>query len=209
MNLANYTIRRATLDDLDQLTLLWQLVGLPTDELARRVTEFQVAVAPDGGIDALIGLQMVNKQGLIHTECFRDLSMATPLRPKFWERIQSLAMNHGLQRLWTLEQAAFWKNHGLMPADDTLIGTLPPAWRGASEGWLTLKLRDGLEQLASTNHEFAMFMAAEKERTARTIQGGKALKLVATVIAFALLIIVIAGLLMVAARNPGALRLNR
>ena len=38
MTSPNYRVRRATLDDIDQLTSLWQSMKLPGEELGRRIT---------------------------------------------------------------------------------------------------------------------------------------------------------------------------
>ena len=47
MTSTNYRVRRATLDDIDQLLVLWQSMQFLTDDLAKRITEFQVAEAMD------------------------------------------------------------------------------------------------------------------------------------------------------------------
>ena len=43
MNLTNYRVRRATLDDIGQLTRLWQSMHWPADDLAKRFPEGTVA----------------------------------------------------------------------------------------------------------------------------------------------------------------------
>jgi hypothetical protein len=202
VNPSNYRVRRATLDDISQLTAVWQSMNFPVEDLAKRITEFQVGEDAEGRLLGAIGLQMSEKQGLIHSEAFDDFAHAEALRPLIWERLNAVATNHGLLRLWTREQAPFWSRCGLTaPGADTLE-KLPKIWKGPTTGWLTLKLRDDVEALLSADQEFALFMQSEKQRTQRTLQQAKVLKMLATLIALAVLVIAAAGIIMMIRRNP-------
>ena len=200
--MTEYRVRRATLDDIGQLMALWQLMHFSTDDLARRVTEFQIGETPDGKIVGAIGLQMLEKQGRIHCEAFTDFALADQLRPMLWDRLHSVATNNGLLRVWTQEQAPFWNHSGLVKADAEAIAKLPATWRGLGSEWLTLKLRDDLADVISLDKEFALFMESEKQRTARTMQHAKLLKLIATLIALAVFGLVAAGAFLLLRRNP-------
>src|SRR5688572_24083219 len=103
--MSNYRVRRATLDDISQLTALWKSMDFPVEELAKRITDFQIAEGPDGKVLGALGLQIAERQGRIHSECFTDFALAEQLRPLLWDRVHSVAINHGLLRLWTQEQA--------------------------------------------------------------------------------------------------------
>jgi len=201
MNSSNFRVRRATLDDISHLAALWNSMKLPADALSRRVTEFQIAETPDGVLAAAVGLEIAQKQGRIHSEAFTDFSLADQLRPKLWERIHAVATNHGLLRLWTQEKAPFWTHCGLVKPDPDALQKLPVPWQAQKTEWLTLKLKDDVETLVSLDKEFAMFMDSEKQRTARTFQHAKILKLIATLIAVAVLIIVLAGAFMIFKRG--------
>src|SRR5215831_9368400 len=131
-------VRRATLDDIGQLTTLWQTMKFPVDDLAKRITEFQVAESDSGQLLGAIGLQIAERQGRIHSEGFVDFASADQLRPQFWERLHAVATNHGLLRLWTQEQAPFWNHCGLAKADPESLAKLPLIWRGPTSNWLTL-----------------------------------------------------------------------
>ncbi len=72
-------------------------------------------------------------------------------------------------------------------------GPAAAPWRAISSDWLTLKLRDDVSALISADQEFALFMAAEKQRTQRAMQHAKILKVIATLLAFVLLGVVLAG----------------
>jgi len=201
MTLSNYRVRRATLDDIGPLTVLWQTMHFAVDDLARRITEFQVAESEDKVLGA-VGLQIADRQGRLHSEGFVDFALADALRPLLWERLQAVATNHGLVRLWTQEQAPFWNHCGLAKSDPETLQKLPDSWRNLPGQWLTLKLKEDIEEVISADKEFAMFMQSERERTQRTFQQARIMKLIATVVALVVLGLVITGAFIVLRHNP-------
>jgi N-acetylglutamate synthase-like GNAT family acetyltransferase len=206
MSSANYRVRRATLDDLGQLTALWKVMNFPLEDLGKRVTEFQVAEDAEGKLVGALGLQIAERQGLIHGEAFPDFALADTLRPMLWERVHAVGTNHGLLRLWTQEQAPFWTHCGLVKANGEILVKLPAPWKTRSDAWLTLKLKDDVQAILSADKEFAVFMASEKQRTQRAFQQAKVLKFIATMIALALFGVVLVGAFFVFRHNPGLLR---
>lgn len=201
MNSSNFRVRRATLDDVSRLAALWNSMKFPADALSKRVTEFQIAESAESELVGAVGLEIAQKQGRIHSEAFTDFSLADQLRPMLWERLHAVATNHGLLRLWTQEKAPFWSHCGLSKADPEALQKLPAAWKTECPDWLTLKLKEDLETLVSLDKEFAMFMDSEKERTARAFQHAKILKIVATLIALGLFIVVLAAAFFVLRRG--------
>jgi N-acetylglutamate synthase-like GNAT family acetyltransferase len=201
MNSSNFRVRRATLDDISNLAALWNSMKLPADALSKRVTEFQIAETSEGVLAGAVGLEIAQKQGRIHSEAFTDFALADQLRPILWERIRAVATNHGLLRLWTLENAPFWSHCGLVKSDPEALQKLPAAWQGPRSDWLTLKLKDDVETLVSLDKEFALFMDSEKQRTARAFRHAKILKVIATLIALGLFIIVLAGAFLIFKRG--------
>jgi N-acetylglutamate synthase-like GNAT family acetyltransferase len=198
MNSSKFRVRRATLDDISQLAALWNSMKLPADALSKRVTEFQIAEDSQGALAGAVGLEIAQKQGRIHSEAFTDFALADQLRPMLWERLHAVATNHGLLRLWTREHAPFWSHCGLVKPDPDALQKLPAPWQAQQSEWLTLKLKDDVETLVvSLDKEFALFMDSEKQRTARAFQHAKVLKLVATLIALAVFILVLAGAVMI------------
>jgi N-acetylglutamate synthase-like GNAT family acetyltransferase len=202
---AKYRVRRATLDDIGQLTAIWESMQYPTQDLAKRVTEFQVAEGAEGTVLGAVGLQIAERQGLVHSEAFSDFALAEHLRPLLWDRIQNVATNHSLLRLWTQEQAPFWNHCGLVRADAEALQKLPASWRGTSSPWLTLKLRDDVETVMSVDKEFAVFMQSEKQRTEQLFKRARTMKTIATLIALALLIAVVGWAVRMFLRNPALL----
>jgi N-acetylglutamate synthase-like GNAT family acetyltransferase len=204
MTATNFRVRRATLDDITQLTALWKSMQFPAEDLSKRITEFQIGESTEGTLLGAVGLQVAGKQGRIHSEGFTDFAFADQLRPVLWERLRSVANNHGLTRFWSQEEAPFWNHCGLAKADSEALAKMPALWKTIPGDWLTLKLRDDLEALISADQEFAAFMAAEKLRTQRTFTHAKILKVVATLIAVFLLGLVALGAFIVLKKNPGA-----
>ncbi|HVV02004.1 MAG TPA: hypothetical protein VHH88_11620 [Verrucomicrobiae bacterium] len=205
MTASSFRVRRATLDDIAQLSNLWKSMGFPVENLGRRITEFQVVENAEGEIIGAAGLEIAQKQGRIHSEGFTDFSHADQARPLLWERIHAVARNHGLLRLWTRETAPFWSHSGMVKAEADAFEKLPEVWKNEPGDWLTLKLREELESIISADHEFALFMDAEKQRTKRTLQQARLLKSLATLIALALLALIILAGFLILRKNPGLL----
>jgi N-acetylglutamate synthase-like GNAT family acetyltransferase len=192
MSPTDYRVRRATLEDIGELKALWESMGYAAGELERRLTEFQVVEGPGGPVLGALGFQIAERQGRIHSEAFADFSVADSVRPLFLKRIQSLAMNHGVVRLWTQEHAPFWTHYGFQRASAAAMEKLPAAWDRAAPDWLTFQMKDE-EALASVDKEFAMFMASEKQRTAQTLAQAKKFKVIVTVVTFVLALGILAA----------------
>lgn len=206
MNSSIYRVRRATLDDIGPLTALWKSMHFPVEDLAKRITEFQVVVGGEDQLLGAAGLQIAERQGLIHSEAFTDFALAESLRPLLWERLNSVAANHGLLRFWTHEQAPFWHHCGLVPANAESLQKLPALWRTQPSSWLTLKLREDIAAVMSLDQEFALLMQSEKDRTARVMQHARVLKVVAALIAAAVLILALGAAFYLLRRNPHLLQ---
>jgi hypothetical protein len=166
------------------------------------VTEFQVAESPDGKLLGAVGLQIAERQGLVHSEAFGDFALADHLRPLLWDRVQAVATNHGLLRVWTREQAPFWNHCGMLQADAEALQKLPAPWRGPTSHWLTLKLRDDVETALSLDKEFALFMQSEKQRTEQVFKRARTFKNLMLMISIVLLIAVAIWAARLFLRNP-------
>ena len=62
-----------------------------------------------------IGIQFSKQHALLHSEGYSDFGVADAARQLFWERIQTLAANLGVFRVWTQERSPFWKSFGFQP----------------------------------------------------------------------------------------------
>jgi N-acetylglutamate synthase-like GNAT family acetyltransferase len=161
MSEADYQVRRATVDDLHSLKALWESMRFPAVELERRLTEFQLAETPDGELLGALAMEIAGRHGRLHSEAFNDFALAEPLRQRLWERMQSLATNHGLVRIWAQETAPFWSHNGFLAADPESLKKLPAAWNDLPPAWLTLRLRDEEAVEMSLDKEFVRFKEFE------------------------------------------------
>jgi N-acetylglutamate synthase-like GNAT family acetyltransferase len=213
MNPGPLRIRRATVDDLPALRALWSAQQLDADALESRLTEFQVVEA--GGVFAgAIGVQIVRQHALLHSEDYSDFSVADAARELFWERIQTLAANHGVFRVWTRETSPFWKRWGFQPASAEILERLPDEWKwlesesglGAPKrsegGWLTQELKNEDAINAALKDRFAGFMDAEKKQTAQLAAHAKRLKTVITVAGFAIFFVCLAVAIWLLRHHP-------
>ena len=200
----NYQVRRATVDDLPYLLALWQGMNFSTDGLDQRLTEFQVATDGQGALLGAVGFEVAGQQGRIHHEAFGDFALAEQLRPLFWKKLLMLAQNNLVFRLWTQEDAPFWKQTGLQAAPREILQKLPAKWTNDSGGWLTLQIKeDAAIQALSVDQEFAALMREEREKIVVRTRIFKMAGMV-TAILFALL--VGAMLLYVFRRDPAILQ---
>jgi len=179
-------VRRATTDDREGLKALWQSMLLPVDELEKRLTEFQVVESTDGRLLGAIGIQIVRQHAWLHSEGYLDFAYADQARQLFWERVQTLASNHGVFRMWTQESSPFWSQLGFRPASAGKLSELPPEWQPIRGEWFVLQLKDEEAIANALDKDFAAFMSAEKRNTERTYEQARTLKNIITVIGFAI-----------------------
>jgi N-acetylglutamate synthase-like GNAT family acetyltransferase len=184
MNLPGLRIRRATTDDLPGLKPLWRSMLLPADELEKRLTEFQVAETADGKLIGAIGVQIAGRHARLHSESYVDFAHADAARQLFWERLQTLASNHGVFRLWTQESSPVWSGYGFRSATAAKLANLPTAWQPARGEWFTLQLKDEETIAQALDEDLAAFMSLERQNTERAFQQARTLKTVITVIGF-------------------------
>jgi hypothetical protein len=182
-------------------------MSLPVADLEKRLTEFQVVETTEGKVIGGLGFQIGDRQSRIHSEAYSDFAFADAARLLFWERIQTLAMNHGIFRLWTQEPSPFWSRNGFQKASEETLKKLPSGWMN-DYPWLTLQLKDEAA-MVSIEKELAMFMQEEKQRSVRALQHAQTLKTVALFIAVLLLVFVIGVAIFVFRKHPEILSPGR
>ena len=200
---SQFKVRRATTDDRDSLKSLWRSMLLPADELEKRLTEFQVVEAADGKLLGAIGIQIVRQHARLHSESYIDFAHANEARQLFWNRIQTLAANHGVFRLWTQESSPYWSQLGFRSVNPAKLTELPTEWQPARGEWFMLQLKDEQAIVDALDKDFAAFMLAEKRNTERTYERARTLKTIVTVIGFtiAILCFIVVGYMLIH-RNP-------
>ncbi|HEV2694628.1 MAG TPA: hypothetical protein VG347_17165 [Verrucomicrobiae bacterium] len=172
MNPQELQIRRATVDDLAALKSIWLSMRLPADQLESRLTEFQV-VEREGEVVGAIGFQIIRTAGLLHNEGYSDFSVADTARQMFWDRIQKLAANHGIFRLWTQETSPFWLRWGFQPADQEALARFPDELKGSEEKWYTLELKNEALISAVMEKQFSSFRNSEKKQADEVMSRAK------------------------------------
>ena len=183
MNEPQYNLRRATVDDLPGLKVLWERARLQVLDLEKRLTDFQLVVSDAGDLIGAIGLHIEGKQGQVHSEAFAQPELDAQFRDQVWERIQVLARNHGLVRLWTREAAPFWQQQaGFAEASAGLVEKLPASFGDAPGRWLMLQLREDNLSALSVEREFELFQVSQKQETEKLMQLGRTLKLITLVV---------------------------
>lgn len=204
MSQFKFQVRRATVDDLPRLKTLWATMQFAVADLERQLTDFQVAVDEAGLVVGAVGFQMAQRHALLHHEAFEDFSLADYARPALWTRIQNLAGNHGLVRIWTREHSPFWTHNGFQPATADALERLPAPWDRTHPDWLTIKLKDE-ESLASLDKEFALFVESEKQQRGQLLGQAKTLRtlLITGIIFVALLFLAGAVWLLLKQRAQG------
>ncbi len=179
------TARRANLDDLPALKGLWDIARLPVAELEKHLTEFQVITRPDGILLGAIALRVAGHQGLVHSEAFYQPEQEERYRPLLWERLQMVARNHILTRLWTREGAPFWRQCGFNPATEEDLKRLPPALGNTRAGWMTLALHQESPATVAAQQQLELYQAAQREASEQILRQAQRLKWVAGLIALA------------------------
>ena len=185
MSSPDLRVRRATTDDFQSLRELWNSMHFPTDELEKRLTEFQLVETTTGQIVGAMGLQITGQHALLHSEGYTDFSVADAARQLFGERIQTIAAHNGVFRLWTQENAPFWSRWGFQPAPAEILGRLPGPWKQSDEKWLTFQIKNE-EAIATAEKELAVFRESEKKHAAEVLGQARTLTTTITVIGFAI-----------------------
>jgi N-acetylglutamate synthase-like GNAT family acetyltransferase len=173
-------IRRATVDDLPALKVIWFSMRLDADALENRLTEFQV-VERGGEVIGAIGFQISRAAGRLHSEGYSDFSVADPARELFWDRIQKLAASHGVFRLWTQEDSPFWPHQDFLTPDEEGLTRLPEEWKNFEGRWLTLELKNEAVINAAYKTQLAKFTAAEKKSAGEIEDRARTLRLAVTI----------------------------
>jgi N-acetylglutamate synthase-like GNAT family acetyltransferase len=191
MTVSNCQVRRATVDDLVMLRRLWQQGQLPVAALEKRLTEFQIVETAAGEVLGAVGLRVAQHQGEIHSEAYKEPALAEELRPRLWERIQSVARSQALTRLWVGDATSlFWLERGFEPAGSELLGRHAEALGDqADQSWLTLKLREEAVEGTSLEAEFELFRLAQQAETERIARRARWLRWIAATVVMAVLIL--------------------
>ena len=116
--------------------------------------------------------------------------VADAARQLFWERIQTLAANHGVFRIWTQERSPFWKSLGFQPPAAEIFARLPDEWKNEFEGgWLTLQLKTRRPSPPRWKNNSPVSWTPKKSETERIAEKAETFKTIITIVGFAIGII--------------------
>ncbi len=181
MNRPEHQVRRATVNDLAQLRTIWDLERYPTADLEKRFTEFQVVETLEGKLIGAIGLQIQGLQGRIHSETIGEAEHTEWLRPLLWERLQGVARNHGLVRLWVDLPGKHWPAWGFQEAPVELLEKLPEGFGPGK--WHYLQLKEDMAANVSIEHELLLFRESQKQTAEKLQEQARIAKAAALIIA--------------------------
>lgn len=188
MDPSELTVRRATLDDLPTLKGLWEVNRLPALELERHLTEFQLVLRPDGVVLGAIALRGFRGQGLVHSEAFYTPQAADLARARAWQRLQVVARNQCLTRLWMRgEPEPGWRAFGFGPAAFADLKKLPAALADGPGPWSTVTLIDEHALAEVVEKELTVFQEQARAENDRLRQQALWFKWLAGLIAFGFL----------------------
>jgi len=188
-------VRRATIEDLDSLRLLWAEERLPVEDLERRLKEIHVAVNEAGALLGAVAFEVAGAHGRIHSEAFWFPEHEDMVRPMLWEHLQVLAHNFGLERMWTAEESPFWRHYvGFREAMTEDAAHLPAHFQAHSARLHVLRLRDASHLVEQAEAELRELQAAQQRETARLMRRAQLLRMLALAVA-----ILLFGLMIMAA----------
>jgi N-acetylglutamate synthase-like GNAT family acetyltransferase len=192
--------RRATIEDLGALEILWSQSGLPAAELVKFLTEFHVVTDPDGQILHAIGLLVEGDQALLHSEALSVPQSIEPdaCRAAVWRRLRILARNQGISRIWTQEDAEYWQVSGYQPISESQLPAELPSFVPREAGWWMHQSPDAAQADLMVQREFALWKTQREQESQSFQQRVKVFRAVALVL-FALSLI---GFLFYAAKLP-------
>ncbi len=163
------TARRATVEDIPALQGLWQAAGLPWEELEKFITEFQLVEDSEGNAAGAVGLLVEGTEALLHTEALRADVEADEARASLWRRIQIVARNLGVHRVWTQEDDPFWTASGFAAPSTHDLAAVRATFLGDGSGWRFVLLVDPSKANAVVQEQMALWQA-EREREAEEFQ---------------------------------------
>jgi N-acetylglutamate synthase-like GNAT family acetyltransferase len=201
--------RRATIEDLGALEILWSQSALPATELGKFLTEFHVVTDSDGQILHAIGLLVEGDQALLHSEALSVPQSIEPdaCRAAVWRRLRILARNQGISRIWTQEDAEYWQVSGYQPIPESQLPAELPSFVQREAGWWMHQSPDAAQADLMVQREFALWKTQREQESQSFQQRVKAFRAVALVL-FALSLILLLGFLFYAAKlRPDAFRL--
>jgi N-acetylglutamate synthase-like GNAT family acetyltransferase len=154
--------RRATPEDLPDLLDLWKDTGLPAEELARFIAEFQVGTDESEQLLGAIGMMIEGSDALLHSEAIRTGVDADMVRGSLWRRIQIVARNQGVQCVWTQEDAEFWRANGFAAPPADRLAAPKASFVDPTATWTTCFLSDPARSPTFIEEQLAVLKTSQQ-----------------------------------------------
>lgn len=200
--------RRATIEDLGELESLWVEAGLPALELGKFLTEFHVVTDPEGRILHAIGLLVEGDQALLHSEALSASGLLNvdpdACRAALWKRLRILSRNQGISRIWTREDAEYWRISGYQSVPESQFPPELPSFVQREEGWWSYQSPDPTQSDLQVKREMALWQTQRDQEKLAFQQRVKAFRAVALGLVALVIILSVAFLLAVAKVRPNA-----
>lgn len=201
-----FSARRATLEDVPVLQELWRQVGLPWEQLADFINEFQVVTDDAGNVVGAAGLLLEGDDGLLHSEAIVDGLDGDSVRLALWRRVQIVSRNQGVARLWTQEDAEYWRTAGFQPSTAAERTQAKVEFLGAEGVWLVFQVGTPDRAQALINEQLAILEATRMQDADDLQQKIRTLRLVAYLMAFLVIGGCLALLFYIGSQNPEIFR---
>ena len=182
MSAAGLKIRRVHVGDLNELRAVWRAAGIYSLELEKRFTEFQIVINEKADIIASFGINAQGKEAHVHSESYAPDAPREEIRELIWKRVQTLAENRGLMRLWADDQE-FWKQQGFEKPQEKVLKRGIELFGSAMERRLTLQLRDEEDLHKLAEAQFELFQQTSQAERERILSQGNFYKNVAVAVA--------------------------
>ena len=188
--LNQYKFRRANIDDAGMLSSLWERHEFDPIELEQRLTEFHLAEDENGEIHAAIGIKVVDRQGLLHHECWSS-EMSPQLRRELAVHAFGVCEKMQVWRIWTCLNDTHWEEMGFDPAPQDMMDQLPPGFGDWRQEWKFHKIKDDLASNANLARQFEILKIENDESNVRLKKTGQVMKFVGYTIVVIIVVAVI------------------
>lgn len=179
---SQFKIRRAHIVDLTELRPLWRTAGIYSLELEKRFTEFQIVVNEDAQVVAAFAIEIKTKEAHIHSDAYADSDDNPAIREAVWKRIQSLAENHGLIRLWA-NKDEFWSGIGFEEPNKKELARGVELFGSTMTRRLMMRLREEEDIQKLAEAQFELFQQSSVAERERIMEQGKKYRNIAIAIA--------------------------
>ncbi len=163
MSAQQIKIRRAEVNDLENLRAFWKKEEVYSLDLEKVFTEFQLLFKEDE-ILGCVRLTVIGKEGVVQSLLLQSIDDQVGASDLVWSRIEKIAENHGLVRIWIGKELG--PIEGFSPVDAELKSKVEGRRRIPIDGYVKI-IKEDVESLLSPEKEFELFqqtIVGERER---------------------------------------------